>query len=160
MKELIPDYEFEDVTKIDEKIFSNKELIIFDVDNTLVYSETADVKEDILRWFKRIDQKYSCVCFSNSHTIKKRKEDIEKKLGCRFFFSRNKKPSRHLFREIIKEYEVPPEKVVVIGDFRFTDVMFGKRSGATAILVKPIGPDNSKRLKIMRKMEALFFKVI
>lgn len=160
MKNLTPDYEFEDVTKIDEKIFENTELIIFDIDNTLVYAETTDIREDIIKWFKKINKKYKCVCFSNSHTISRRKEDIVKKLGCELYFSHNKKPSKHLFVDITEKYNAQPEKVIVIGDFRFTDVLFGKINGAKAILVKPIGTDKSIKVKILRKLENLTIKML
>lgn len=160
MRNLIPDYKFDDVTKIDDIVFSGVDLIIFDIDNTLVYSETTEIRDDIVKWFKRINKKYKCICFSNSHTIKKRQKEIIEKLGCELYISRNKKPSRHLFREIIEKYNVKPEKVIVVGDFRFTDVLFGKRSGAKAVLVKPFGSDKSKRVKILRKLENILFKKI
>ena len=160
MQNLTPDYEFENVTKIDEKIFEGKDLIIFDIDNTLFYPETVNIREDILGWFMRIKKKYKCVCFSNSFSIKQRKDEIVKKIGCELYISHNKKPSRHLFKEIVEKYNVSPKNVVVVGDFRFTDVFFGKRSGAKTILVKPFSSDNSKRVKILRKMENLFFRLI
>ncbi len=160
MKSLIPDYEFDDVTKIDLGIFEGMELIIFDVDNTLVYAETANIRKDIMDWFQRINKKYKCVCVSNSRTITKRKDEIVKKLECELYISQSKKPSKQLFREIVKKYNADPKKIIVIGDFRFTDVLFGNRSGAKTILVKPFGSDSSKKVKILRKLENIIIKIL
>jgi HAD superfamily phosphatase (TIGR01668 family) len=159
MKNLIPDYEFEDVTKIDEKIFSGVELIIFDIDNTLFFPETTEIREDIREWFLVMNQKYKCVCFSNSPTISERKMSIIEKIKCELYISHNKKPSKHLFNDIVEKYNAKPEKVIVIGDFRMTDILFGKRSGAKTILVKPFGKEK-KRIRIFRKIENLLLKLV
>ena len=153
MKTIFPDYEFEDVTKIDENLFKNKDLIILDIDNTLVYPETTKIREDIQKWFQKINKKYKCVCFSNSLTIKKRKNEIKSQLNCDFYISRNKKPSKKLFKKIILRYNARPEKTLVIGDFRFTDVLFGNLNNATTILVKPFSHLESKKIRILRKIE-------
>ena len=160
MKTIFPDYEFQNVTKIPESLLSDKDLIIFDIDNTLVYPETIEVRTDIQEWFKRINKKYKCVCFSNSLTIKKRQKDIESKLGCELFISKNKKPSKRLFEKIVKNYNANPKKIVVIGDFMLTDVLFGNRNGATTILVKPFSSLESRKIKFFRVFENFLFKII
>lgn len=153
MKTIFPNYEFENVTKIDENLLKNKDLIILDIDNTLVYPETTKIRDDIKKWFLKINKKYKCVCFSNSLTIKKRKNEIKSQLNCDFYISRNKKPSRKLFQNIIIRYNAKPEKTLVIGDFRFTDILFGNLNNATTILVKPFSKEESKKIRFLRKVE-------
>src|SRR3989338_7701425 len=134
---IYPAYTFKDVTEIDPKVLEGKKLLIFDIDNTLFYSETTKIRKDIIQWFHRIHKKYPCVCFSNSFSIRKRKEAIEKTLACAVYLSKYKKPSLDLFQEITGKYKVHAKDVVVIGDFHFTDVLFANRNNATSVLVRP-----------------------
>jgi len=159
MQSLTPNYEFDDVTKIDEKIFFNKELIIFDIDNTLFYPETTEIKDNIKEWFLKINKKYRCICFSNSFTIEKRSKEIIQKLDCELFLSRHKKPSKKLFNEILEKYNVVADKIIIIGDLRITDIFFGNRCGAITILVKPFGKE-SRKIRFFRFLENLIIKLI
>ncbi|MBS3163046.1 HAD-IIIA family hydrolase [Candidatus Woesearchaeota archaeon] len=159
MKKWIPHYEFDDVTKIDENLFKDKELIIFDIDNTLFYPETTHIKPEFKEWFLKINKKYKCICFSNSFTIEKRKNEIIKQIGCELFMSKHKKPSKKLFNEILEKYSVHKNKVLVVGDFRFTDIWFGKRSGGITILVKPFGKESFK-IRLLRFLENIIIKLI
>ncbi len=155
---IIPDYKFGKLINIDISIFSNKDLIIFDVDNTLVFSEDTKTKKEIIDWFKKINEDYRCICLSNSRTIKKRKEEISKLLGCEIFLSKFKKPSKKLFKSIKEIYNVKAGKVIVVGDRIFSDILFGNLNGASTILVDPINNKENILIKIIRKMErsALF----
>jgi len=77
-KIFLPDYRFKKITEISSDFFSGAGLIVFDVDNTLVFSETTEAKKEIVDWFCEINNRYRCVCVSNSRTIKQRQEKIEK----------------------------------------------------------------------------------
>lgn len=158
MKTLAPDYTFENVLAIDTKLFQGKDLLIFDVDNTLFYPESTIIKPDILEWFKDVQKRYRCICFSNSPTIQKRKEMITPLLGCEIFISPYKKPSKKLFRQIVRQYHVDPKHVVVIGDMRMTDVLFGKRNQALTILVKPMSRKERLSLRVIRTLEDFLFR--
>ena len=151
--DLSPRYTFKDVTEIDPKVIQGKKLLIFDIDNTLFYSETTKIRKDILHWFKGVQKKQKVVCFSNSFTIRERKSVIESLLGCEVYLSRERKPSKKLFGEIIEKYKVSAKDVLVIGDFHFTDVLFANRNGATSILVRPIGGDHKLILRLARVLE-------
>ena len=150
---IYPQYIFKDVTHIDPKIFSGKKLLIFDIDNTLFFSETTDIRKDILHWFQKVQKKYPCICFSNSFSIHRRKESIERTLGVEVFLSKHKKPSRQLFQEIEKHYKVKAKDVLVIGDFHFTDVLFANRNHATSVLVRPMGGEKKFSLLCARILE-------
>ncbi|MDP3728424.1 MAG: HAD-IIIA family hydrolase [bacterium] len=151
--DIYPNYIFQDVTKIDPKILKGKKLLIFDIDNTLFYSETTRSRKDIIRWFKKTHKKYPCVCYSNSFSIHKRKSILEKTLACEVYLSKYKKPSKELFQEISRRYKVAAQDIAVIGDFHFTDVLFANRNHATSILVRPIGNERKLILTFARVLE-------
>ncbi|MSR85956.1 HAD-IIIA family hydrolase [Candidatus Woesearchaeota archaeon] len=151
--DIYPRYTFKDVTEIDPKVLEGKKLLIFDIDNTLFYSETIKIRKDILHWFKGVKKKHRVVCFSNSFSIRKRRPMIEYTLGCEVYLSTERKPSKKLFKEITKRYRVSAKDVAVIGDFHFTDVLFANRNKATSILVRPIGGDHKLILRIARVLE-------
>ena len=153
MKNLFPDHEFRDVTEIDEKIFEGKDLLVFDIDNTLFYPETTETRQDVLDWFRQIRDKYHCVCLSNSHTILQRRDTLTKILGCNIFISQHKKPSRKLFRHLQRVYRVPASKIAIIGDMRLTDIFFGNRHNATTVLVHPLSKEKLRRIALARRIE-------
>jgi len=134
-----PDFSFSNLTDIDPDIFKGAQLIIFDVDGTLFFSETAETSEEIIGWFKKINDQYKCVCLSNSRTIFNRKEKISELLNCEIFLSKHRKPFKKLFKEIKKRYNFENDKVFIIGDKILIDVLFGNLNGTKTILVKSLG---------------------
>jgi HAD superfamily phosphatase (TIGR01668 family) len=59
------------------------------------------------------------------------------------------------FRRALEMLELPRERVVVIGDQFFTDVLGAKFFGLTAILVPPLGgrdPWNTRPLRIIARL--------
>ena len=157
--EIYPKYVFQDVTKIDPQVLEGKRLLIFDIDNTLFYSETINTRKDIIVWFKKTHKKYPCVCFSNSFSIIKRKPFLEDILDCRIYLSNYKKPSKELFKEITEHYKVSAKDVAVIGDFHFTDVLFANINNAISILVKPIGGEKRLSLMVARVLENFIYSL-
>lgn len=163
VENLLPDYEFVKVTKISQDFFVGATLIIFDVDNTLFFSETTVIEKEIIDWFSQIIKKYNCVCLSNSSSMAKRKEKISELLGCEVFLSRRKKPSKKLFEEIRKKFKLNNnDKVFVIGDRVLTDVLFGNRNNAITVLVEPLSrkeePLVIKIMRIFENFSLLFLK--
>ena len=154
MKKFQPNYSFDNVLSIDKRIFKGKQLIIFDIDNTLFFPESTKIRPEILTWFKKVKKKYNCICFSNSKTIRERKDAISSLLKCDLFMSTYSKPSKKLFKEIVDTYSVNPEKVVVIGDMRLTDIWFGNRNNATTILVQPMSNKELFSIRIARAVES------
>ena len=153
MKNFQPNHSFTNVLEIDKRIFRGKELIIFDIDNTLFFPETTRINPKILVWFKELNKMNHCICFSNSKTIAERKDEISSLLKCDIFMSDHRKPSKKLFKEIVNKYSVNPEKVLVIGDMRFTDILFGNRNNATTVLVKPMSNKELFSVRIARVIE-------
>jgi len=160
VKYLLPDFRFQKLTDIDDSFFMGAQLIIFDVDNTLVLPETKEIKEEIINWFSRIKNRYSCILISNSRTIFKRAEEISKILECEVFLSRYKKPSRKLFKEIKEKYKLSNRKVFVVGDRILTDILFGNLSGAITVLIAPFTNQESLIIKTERYIEKFLLFLI
>ena len=157
---ITPNYRFNKLTDVDINIFSNKGLIIFDVDNTLVFSEDTKTKKEIIDWFKKINKSHKCICLSNSRTIKKRSDKISKLLGCEIFFSKYKKPSKKLFGNIKKLYNIKANGIVIVGDRIFPDILFGNLNGASTVLVNPLSAKENILIKVIRKIEKLILFLI
>ena len=154
IKNLLPDYEFSKATEISQVFFTGADLVIFDVDNTLFFSETAETKKEIIDWFLQINQKYNCIFLSNSPTIAERKEKISELLKCEVFLSRRKKPSKKLFEEIKKRFKLNnSDKIFVVGDRVLTDVLFGNINGAVTVLVGPLNNKEKFFIRIERILE-------
>ncbi|MDO8486641.1 MAG: HAD-IIIA family hydrolase [Candidatus Staskawiczbacteria bacterium] len=153
LSKITPDYKFDKLININTNIFLDKNLIIFDVDNTLVFSEDIKTNKEITDWFLKINRDYRCICLSNSKTIKKRKDKISELLECEIFLSKFKKPSKRLFESIEKAYNVKANEVVVVGDRIFPDILFGNLNGAKTVLVNPINNKENILVKIIRIIE-------
>ncbi|MEK7080661.1 MAG: HAD-IIIA family hydrolase [Patescibacteria group bacterium] len=157
LRNFIPDYKFKYLTDINSDFFNGVGLIIFDVDNTLVFSEGPkgypETKKEVLDWFNRVNSRYKCICLSNSRTIFKIEKQISELLNCNVFLSRHKKPFKKLFEEIKAKYSLGDGKVFVVGDRIFTDILFGNINGAVTVLVKPLNNKENILIKIIRKLE-------
>ncbi len=151
---VLPDYEYDDIVDIDDALLKGKNLIIFDVDNTLVFPETTTSKKKIIKWVRKRAKEYTCVCVSNSKTIATRARKIERLVGCKVIISRHKKPWNGLFRDIERVQPVVPKKTVLIGDRILTDILFGNAHGMTTILVKRFATREKVSTKILRAFEA------
>ncbi len=160
LKNFLPNYQFNKLTDINSDFFLESQLIIFDVDNTLVFSETAETKKEVLDWFNGINSRYKCVCLSNSRTIFRRERQISKLLNCDVFLSRYKKPFKKLFEEIKTKYNLENGKIFVVGDRLFTDILFGNLNGAVTVLIKPLSNKENILIKFVRKIENLILFLV
>ncbi|MEK7658404.1 MAG: YqeG family HAD IIIA-type phosphatase [Patescibacteria group bacterium] len=160
IRNLLPDHRFEKIIDIMSDFFSGSQLVIFDLDNTLVFSEKTESTKEIINWIASIKNRYKCVCISNSRTAKDRAQKISKALDIDIFLSKEKKPSKKLFEEIKKKYNLGNGKIFVVGDRVFTDILFGNLNGAATVLIKPLSRKENILIKIIRKIEnAILFLV-
>lgn len=155
LKKFIPNYRFKKITGINPGLFYGAQLIIFDLDNTLVFSETTNTTKEIASWFSEFKNAFLCVVVSNSRSFARRAEKVEQLFSCDAFLSKHKKPYNKLFKEIKNKYRLKSGKIFVIGDRLFTDVLFGNFNGATTILVDPLSEKESFFIKIIRVIEKL-----
>ncbi len=127
--------------------------IIFDVDDTIVSTRTAEVSGEVHSWMQ--DVKPLVKVFLVSNNLKHRRiRRIAKSLDLPYFFGAGK-PSRRTLRKALKRMELEPSQVAMVGDRLFTDVLAGNRLGMLSILVEPMDAPESryKKTGLLRAFE-------
>ncbi len=128
--------------------------LIIDIDNTLVATYTKDADEKVIAYIKNLNVNgIKTVIVSNA-----RKERVElfcKPLGIEFVY-KALKPFERGFNLAIEKMKLPKEKVAIIGDQLFTDVLGGNLMGIHAILIKPIDRNEPLLIKVKRIFEKPF----
>ena len=152
-KNFIPDYRFRKISDIPLLLFEGAELIVLDLDNTIVASGTLETTQEVIDWIKDINQKYHCIIFSNSFDYYQRAPKVQTLFNCELFLSKSKKPFRTLFLQIKTKYQFENSKVFVIGDHIVTDVLFGKTNGTKTILVDRLTTKEYFLMKWLRILE-------
>ena len=114
----------------------NIEGLILDVDETLVPFKQKETSAQLQGWIAEIKQTTPIWLVSNniSHT---RIGNIARSVDLPFI-SAAKKPSRRKLREAATAMDLPVEKVAMVGDRLFTDVLAGNRLGMFTVLVEPM----------------------
>ena len=125
--------------------------LILDVDNTLVdYSKI--LKKDVIKWANEMKgQGIKLYILSNTND-KKKVERISKELNIPYKYFASK-PLKRGFKKIQKELKEKPEKIGVVGDQIFTDVLGGNRCKMFTILVEPINEKDIFITKWKRPIE-------
>ena len=137
----------------------NIEGLILDVDETLVPFKQKDTSAQLQEWIVEIRQTTPIWLVSNniSHT---RIGNIARSVDLPFI-SAAKKPSRRKLREAATAMDLPVEKVAMVGDRLFTDVLAGNRLGMFTILVEPmIDPLVAVRSHPIRDFEIWLSKLL
>lgn len=135
---LYPNAYFNKVQEITIEFLKKNKLkaLILDIDNTLIdYSQ--NLSEEVIKWVKELrGQGIKFYILSNSNN-KKKVENVSKKLNIQYI-NFAKKPLKMGFLKIKKELKEDAEKIGVVGDQIFTDIIGGNRCKMFTILVDPI----------------------
>ncbi len=125
--------------------------LILDVDNTLTEHNSHNISEEVALWIEEMRQKnIKLIIVSNNS--EERVEPFSEKVNIPFI-ARGKKPLAKGINKAVKALGVPKEKVMLIGDQIFTDVLGGKFSKVKTILLEPISPEEEGFLKFKRVLE-------
>ena len=110
--------------------------LILDVDQTLVPFKQKETSVELQQWVAEIREKTPIWLVSNniSHS---RIGSIAKSVDLPFI-SAAQKPSRRKLKQAAQAMNLPVEKVAMVGDRLFTDVLAGNRLGMFTILVEPV----------------------
>lgn len=131
--------------------------LILDVDETLVPIRETLVTPDLALWAQEMKQVASIWLVSNnlSHN---RIGTIAKALDLPYFLGA-RKPSRRKLLEAARNMNLPVEKIAMVGDRLFTDVVAGNRLGMFTILVEPmVDPAIAERPYPIRNFEVWISK--
>jgi len=154
---LKPTYIVERVTDIDLEELKDENIkgLIFDLDNTLMPPKTCALPEDIARWIIKAKVDFKIAILSNNPDKSYVKEAGEQ-IGC-IAFEKAGKPRRKAAVQALKDLDLIPSQVVMVGDRPLTDIWVGQRLGIITILVDPIMKYKEARIiKFLRKLERLF----
>ncbi len=136
-----PDITIDQVTHLtEEKIEEIKkrygiEGIILDVDKTL-RRKMKPIPEDSKKWIKGIQRQLKVIVVSNG--LDSKVKEYLKSQGIEYIgFA--KKPLKINFEKACKKINVPPEKILVVGNSLLSDILGGNRSNMkTAHVRRPV----------------------
>lgn len=152
-----PDHIAESVAGIDLSALRELgiEALIVDLDNTLVPWRGYEVSDAVLGWLRDIEAQGMKVCIVSNTRYPGRLKHLAEKLQIPFVKGRLK-PRKSAFRPALELMNVSPDRVAVIGDQIFTDILGGNRLGLYTILVRPL----SRREFFGTRISRVFEKVI
>jgi len=137
---------------------SNKGIkgLIIDLDNTLTNWNCSEIDPIVHNWINNLTELGFKICIVSNNSTS-RIEAFVKKIHISFV-PNALKPSKRAFLKAMQILETDPESTAVIGDQLFTDILGGKRVGATTILVPPLSKREFFGTKIMRRFERIVLK--
>ena len=135
---------------------NNIDGLILDIDNTLIDYDKK-VLNGCEEWCNELKKQGIKMCIlSNTNKVHKVKR-VAELLDLQYLYFAHK-PSKKGFENARKILELPAEKIAVVGDQIFTDVLGGNRSKMFTILTKPIDTRDIWLTKIKRPFEKVVIK--
>lgn len=110
--------------------------LVLDVDETLVPIKEIQVSEYLRQWVEEI-RPTSALWLVSNNISESRIGGIAKALNLPYITGAAK-PSRRKLRQAVEAMSLPVERVAMVGDRLFTDVLAGNRLGMFTILVEPM----------------------
>ena len=133
--------------------------LILDVDETLVPFKQKKASMELQQWITEIGRNTPIWLVSNNIS-QARISDIAKSVNLPFIFAA-KKPSRRKLKQAARAMDLPVERVAMVGDRLFTDVLAGNRLGMFTILVEPmVDPLAVARSHPIRDFEIWFSELV
>jgi uncharacterized protein len=133
--------------------------LILDVDETLVPFKQTEASLELQEWIAEIRRNTPIWLVSNNIS-QTRISNIALSVNLPFIYSAQK-PSRRRLREAAAAMNLPVEKVAMVGDRLFTDVLAGNRLGMFTILVEPmVDPLVAVRSHPIRDFEIWFSQLL
>ncbi|MGI6588983.1 MAG: YqeG family HAD IIIA-type phosphatase [Peptococcia bacterium] len=132
--------------------------IILDLDNTIVSWNVKELSEEGHLFLKQaLALKYKIYLLTNAG--RKRTETIARKYNISYI-APALKPRKSPFLKALKKMNLQKDKVLVIGDQIFTDILGGNRVGCYTILVPPLSPREFIGTKFIRLLEFFVKRMI
>lgn len=133
--------------------------MVLDVDETLVPITEKSVSEDLKGWIDTFKPDLSLWLVSNNIS-QTRIGSIAETLDLPYISGAGK-PSRRKLKRAVEAMNLPIERVAMVGDRLFTDVLAGNRLGMFTILVEPmVDPEIAPSFNSVRNFEVLISKML
>jgi len=153
---LKPDFNLKSIFDINTEILKEKgiEAILFDLDSTVMASKTGIYEEKVYNWLCKLNDDFKIAIISNNFN-KKYIDNIAQQ-SCFAVVGAANKPNPRIALQLLSEWNIQPQRCVVVGDRPLTDILVGKRMGAMTILVDSITCDTeAKIVRFVRFLERL-----
>ncbi len=134
---------------------SGIELILFDIDNTLVAHDEKYPDSTVKAYLEQVQAEGFQVALISNNT-KLRVETFAEQLGVNaYYFS--KKPMKLTYKKILSDYKIEPKRVLAVGDQLLTDVLGANRMGINVVLCAPLVTKDLSFTKINRLVEQVVY---
>lgn len=151
---LAPDMRFAALKDVDFRRFSDMGIstLLLDIDNTLTGWNEAELDEAHRSLLEQLKSQFDIVLCSNRKEGKGRLLAESLGLEC---IAPAYKPMPFRIKAYLGSKGVPPSKAAVLGDQLVTDILAGRLSGCTTVLVEPMSGREFIGTKINRFIEGL-----
>lgn len=158
IRNLYPTYTYDRVEDIPYELIkeNNIELLILDMDNTLIDNERI-YTENLKKWANKMKKNGVKLYILSNSPFGKVVQKIANDLGMKYLYNASK-PFLKGYIKIQEETKIKKENIIMIGDQLFTDVWGGNRFGIKTILVKPIKKQETFISRIKRPFEKIILK--
>ena len=112
---------------------------VIDVDRTLLSGRNVRLSVPVKAWMVDARQSLQLHLFSNNPS-QRRISAVADQLDVGFTCGA-RKPHRAALRRVVADLKLPPERIAMVGDRLFTDVLGGNRLGLFTVLVRPVASD-------------------
>ena len=133
------------------------QLILCDIDNTLVAFDDPHPDEFARRFITKVQESGMDVVLISNNT-QKRVSGFADQIGAKYYYS-SLKPLKRQYKRILKEYDLSCNQVAVIGDQLLTDICGGKRMKMHTVLTSPLYTKDIIYTKITRIVENMIYFV-
>lgn len=139
---LRPDYYVRSVIGITPGWLASEgiEALVLDLDNTLTGWRERDVSVGVRAWLDAVRASgVQLLLLTNCRSLARVRE-VERRLGIPAIGWASK-PRRRGFIRALEALDCPPDRVAVVGDQTYTDILGAKRAGLRSILVDRLTPN-------------------
>ncbi len=155
-----PDYYIRSFRELNiERLITNGiQVLVCDIDNTLVAHDQAYPDEAVKQFIRRVqDAGIQIVLVSNN--VKERVDTFAHGLHVATYpFAR--KPLKKTYLKMMKDTGCSPQEIAVLGDQLLTDMLGDNRVGFYTILTTPVAQKDLTCTKINRFFENMVFRVL
>jgi HAD superfamily phosphatase (TIGR01668 family) len=128
--------------------------VLLDIDNTITLWERRQVPENEMAWLHGLRDGGIAIRFL-SNGLPHKLAAVVDQTGIDHVDGRPMKPLGIAFRRGLRELQLAPHEVLMIGDSVFTDIVGANRVGLWTCLVDPLSPVDFLGSKFWRLLETL-----
>ncbi len=152
-KWLMPDIMIEHFYEVTPEMVKDLggEVLVCDIDNTLVTYDDPEPTEQVLAWIKGMNEAGITIAFVSNNDWDRVKL-FNKNLGL-VAYAKSGKPSTKNLKAACRDLDIDKSKAVLLGDQLLTDCAAAKIFGIKAIIVPPIKDKTTLFFKSKRLIE-------